>query len=98
MNARNYTISLGKSEHNFSGLNCYSETPVAIRNLVPTVANVRSIIAEFFPSFEIGERWETLFEQIHGDLFDCGIFSIDLRQAQDDEFISYSASFDEIPN
>lgn len=92
MKTRTWNVALGTAEYNFSGLDCYRETPICQRQFAPTVENVRRAIRECFPSFEIEETWETVKEQI-SDTLELGFFSISLKSK--DDFITHLASFDE---
>lgn len=69
--------------------------PFHVVDMVPTVDNVRGIIARLFPGSRLDERWQSVKEQI-ADGLDIGAFSIDLLTPEIDPAVeSYHISFDE---
>lgn len=69
--------------------------PVHYVSLVPTVENVRGIIADLFPGARLDERWQSVKEQI-ADGLDVGAFSIDLYTPDIDSAVeTCHISFDE---
>ena len=64
--------------------------------MVPTVDNVRGVIADLFPGSRLDERWMSVKEQI-ADGLDIGAFSLDLLTPEIDSAVeTYCISFDEI--
>jgi hypothetical protein len=64
--------------------------------MVPTVDNVRGLIARLFPGSRLDERWMSVKEQI-SDGLEIGAFSVDLFTPEIDSAVeSYSISFDEM--
>ena len=64
--------------------------------MVPTVDNVRGIIADLFPGARLDARWMSVKEQI-SDGLEIGAFSVDLFTPEIDEAVeSYHISFDEV--
>lgn len=70
--------------------------PVHYVEMVPTVDNVRGLIARLFPGSRLDERWQSVKEQI-SDGLEIGAFSVDLFTPEIDSAVeSYSISFDEM--
>ena len=70
--------------------------PVHYVSLVPTVDNVRCIIADLFPGARLDERWQSVKEQI-SDGLEIGAFSVDLFTPEIDSAVeTYCISFDEM--
>lgn len=70
--------------------------PVHYVEMVPTVDNVRGIIAWLFPGSRLDERWQSVKEQITDGL-EIGAFSVDLFTPEIDSSVeTYSISFDEM--
>ena len=99
MKAHEYSVrkmvhwhSLGCS----AGGSCPAPGPVHYVEMVPTVDNVRNLIARLFPGSRLDERWMSVKEQI-ADGLDIGAFSIDLYTPEIDSAVeTYSISFDEM--
>lgn len=74
---------------------CPAPGPVHYVDMVPTVDNVRGIIARLFPGSRLDERWMSLKEQI-ADGLEIGAFTVDLLTPEIDPAVeSYHISFDE---
>lgn len=70
--------------------------PVHYVETVPTVDNVRGIIARLFPGSRLDERWMPLKEQI-ADGLEIGAFTVDLLTPEIDSAVeTYFISFDEM--
>lgn len=94
MTARSYKVSISAYEWNFSGLHSLNDHYVTtVRDFVPTVSNIRSLISNLFPNEQIDERDMTLYEQIHS-MFDCGMIDVSLVSC--DMFLSRSVSMMEV--
>lgn len=79
-----------------AGGSCPAPGPVHYVSMVPTVDNVRGIIARLFPGSRLDERWLSLKEQI-ADGLEIGAFSVDLFTPEiDDSVETYCISFDEV--
>lgn len=80
-----------------AGGSCPAPGPVHYVSMVPTVENVRGIIADLFPGSVIDESDMTVKEQI-SDGLDIGSFSVSLLTPEIDSAVeSYSISFDWFP-
>ena len=99
MKAREYAIRKMISWHSLgcaAGGLVPAPGPVHYVEMVPTVDNVRGIIADLFPGARLDERWMSVKEQI-ADGLEIGAFSVDLFTSEFDSAVeSYSISFDEV--
>lgn len=99
MKAREYAIRKMINWHSLgcaAGGSCPAPGPVHYVSMVPTVDNVRGVIARLFPGSRLDERWQSVKEQI-SDGLDIGAFSVDLFTPEIDSSVeTYSISFDEI--
>ena len=97
MKARNWSVQLGKCWHGSLCCAAGGVQPMSpahiVREIAPTVENVKNVIGQFFPGMKIDEQDMTVKEQISNTL-DCGFFSVDL--AGGDEYESLFVSFTEI--
>ena len=79
-----------------AGGSCPAPGPVHYVEIVPTVDNVRGLIARLFPGSRLDERWMSLKEQI-ADGLEIGAFTVDLLTPEIDSAVeTYSISFDEM--
>lgn len=98
---KNREFSIRKMVHWHSlgcaaGGSCPAPGPVHYVEMVPTVDNVRGVIARLFPGSRLDERWTSVKEQI-ADGLETGAFSVDLFTPEIDSAVeSYSISFDEM--
>lgn len=99
MKARGYAIRKMISWHSIgcaAGGMVPAPGPVHYVEMVPTVDNVRGLIARLFPGSRLDERWQSVKEQI-SDGLEIGAFSVDLFTPEIDSAVeSYSISFDEM--
>lgn len=99
MKAREYAIRKMVSWHSMGCAACGlvpAPGPVHYVSLVPTVENVRGIIADLFPGARLDERWQSLKEQI-SDGLEIGAFSVDLFTPEIDSAVETCCiSFDEM--
>ena len=98
MKKRRFTVRKMISWHSlgFAAGGCVpAPGPFHVVEMVPTVDNVRAIVARFFPGSRLDERWMTVKEQI-ADGLELGTFSIDLYTPEIDSAVeTYHISFDE---
>ena len=99
MKAREYAIRKMVSWHSLgcaAGGLVPAPGPVHYVSMVPTVDNVRGIIADLFPGARLDERWMSVKEQISNGM-DIGAFSVDLFTPEIDSAVeTYCISFDEV--
>lgn len=99
MKNRRYSVRKMMHWHSIgcaAGGSCPAPGPVHYVEIVPTVDNVRGIVARLFPGSRLDERWMTLKEQITDGL-DIGAFSLDLLTPEIDSAVeTYCISFDEM--
>lgn len=99
MKSRQFSIRKMINWHSLgcaAGGSCPAPGPVHYVSMVPTVDNVRGVIARLFPGSRLDERWQSVKEQI-ADGLDIGAFSVDLFTPEIDSSVeTYSISFDEI--
>ena len=99
MKTRRYSVHKMISWHSLgcaAGGSCPAPGPAHYVEMVPTVDNVRGIIARLFPGARLDERWQSVKDQI-ADGLDIGVFSVDLFTPEIDEAVeTYCISFDEM--
>lgn len=99
MKAREYAIRKMVHWHSLGcavGGSCPAPGPVHYVEMVPTVDNVRGVIARLFPGSRLDERWMSLKEQI-ADGLEIGAFSVDLFTPEIDSAVETCCiSFDEM--
>ena len=94
MKKRVFRIYSQVSEYNFSGLHQTKATYLTtVPNVSPTVKEIRSIVRELFPEYQIDETWSSLAETIRSNL-DIGYISVPFKG--NDEFISRSCLLEEV--
>lgn len=79
-----------------AGGSCPAPGPVHYVEMMPTVDNVRGLIARLFPGSRLDERWMSVKEQI-SDGLEIGAFTVDLLTPEIDSAVeAYSISLDEM--